>query len=601
MKTFEIDLTRIQSVIEQMIDDSEMVYGFISDQLPELENQAETAITESKKLLKKFENTDQSDQDTFIHLINNLDNKMENIYEDLINQKDISKLLNEITSANEDQVTFDTLLNLIDDLTEVFSSLEQLSINAIIFSSRLEQGDAFRVISKKINQLSKKVKKEYNIFEKNIKILKKWNEDFISQLENLNKTQKDIFDQYNQSLIKAIEEIIESLEGISMLIDDFIGQVEKSLEPIENIIVELQSQDLIRQNMENLNEIIFTLSESIEKFNSKDLDKEESLNTVQFIIDIGELSKNLLNNIDEQFSNSINSILEHALEMDKILEIINDDGKALWDYMVNGIKKGENISSSIDRKNKLVLDEITLFENKINNIIEGYKELDECDDTLDEYLSKIKNDFDDISKMASRFDRVKLLAKIEFARLNRNDDAHIKNIEKIIDVFIDFTKENQDIFKNIEKTLVKDIKEFSNIRENIKKKLAIASKTINYSKIELDTVKKAVKDTISKLIDITTSLYKDIHYIINELESFNDMSGSINEMNEILDELVKQAKTIKESLVNEYEIDQWKSTNDYYESIEEKFTSYIERKTASESFVSDDLDTGSEGGELTLF
>ena len=58
---------------------------------------------------------------------------------------------------------------------------------------------------------------------------------------------------------------------------------------------------------------------------------------------------------------------------------------------------------------------------------------------------------------------------------------------------------------------------------------------------------------------------------------------------------------IKEDTLEEYSLTEWKSTNDYYEAIEEKFTSYIERKTASETFASDAVDTGSEGGELTLF
>ena len=58
---------------------------------------------------------------------------------------------------------------------------------------------------------------------------------------------------------------------------------------------------------------------------------------------------------------------------------------------------------------------------------------------------------------------------------------------------------------------------------------------------------------------------------------------------------------IKEDLLDKYSLDTWQSTNDYYEAIEEKFTSYIERKTANETFASDHVDAGSEGGELTLF
>jgi len=601
MKTFDMDLEKIESVIEEMIDDSEMVYGFISDKLPELEHQAENAIDESKALLRKFENDDPEDGDTFINLINELDDEMANIYKELISQKDISKLLKQISDDVDGEVNLSTLLKVIDDLTNVFGSLEQLSINAIIFSSRLEHGEAFRVISQEINQLSKKVKEDYDIFEDNIKVLKKWNQDFTQKLEDLSAIEKEVFNQYNKTLIKSIKAMIESLEGISMLIRDFIDQVEKSLEPIENIIIELQGQDLIRQNMENLTEIIFTVGESIEKFDTEDLEMAEALNTLQFIIDVGNLSKNLVNNIDDQFSLSINSILEHALRMDEILEVINDDGKTLWDFMVNGIQQGTIVSSSIDKRNDIVIREVSGFEDKMNKIINGYSELDESDEILKKYLLEIESNFNSISVMANRFERIKVLAKIEFARLDRNDNAHIKNIEKIIDVFIDFTKENENVFSEIEKTLVKDIHEFSLLREEITEDLKLASLTIKESKEELLTVKNAVKDTIAQLIDITTSLYEDIHYIIAEFESFGNMSGNINAIQRILDLMVEKALTIKETLLEKYELDEWQSTNDYYEAIEEKFTSYIERKTASETFETQGVDTGSEGGELTLF
>ncbi|MGM0380347.1 MAG: hypothetical protein ACQEQE_11425, partial [Bacillota bacterium] len=62
-----------------------------------------------------------------------------------------------------------------------------------------------------------------------------------------------------------------------------------------------------------------------------------------------------------------------------------------------------------------------------------------------------------------------------------------------------------------------------------------------------------------------------------------------------------KASKRKENLLEKHNIDKWESTNDYYESIEEKFTSYIERKTASDTLNTKDLDTGTSGGELTLF
>lgn len=600
MDKFTSDIQPIESVIESLIDDSEKVYGFISDQLPILESQAEASIRKSQRLLEKFYDP-KGESETFITLVESLDQEMNNIYEDLISQQDISEILKQVNEDNDEGSNFKKLLLMIDELTSVFKSLEQLSINAIIFSSRLEEGAAFRVISQEINILSKQVESDYKDFSENIKVLKEWNETFTKYLENLSVTEKSIFSQYNGDFKDAIYSIIESLEGISKLIDDFIIQVQGSLEPISKIMVELQGQDLIRQNMENLNEIFTSLQLSVETFNTEELESHEALDTLQFIIDIGELSRRLLFNIEDQFTLSINNILEFTEEMDEILEIINDDGKTLWDFMVNGIQTGNVISSSVDKKNDEVFEQVNDFQRKMTSITKGYKKLDDCDTVLDNNLIKIKENFNDIGIMANRFKRIKILAKMEFARLNQQDLGHITNIEKVIDVFIEFSSENEAAFKNIENTLVQDIQEFSQLRDTITDDLSHAIDELKQSKIALSDIKSSVKDAISDLIDITGTLYNNVHQIIADFKDFGDMSENINYIDSSINALVQEAKAIKNNILEENEIDEWTSTNDYYKSIEDKFTSYIERKTASETFGHESIDTGSEGGELTFF
>ncbi|MGM0379461.1 MAG: hypothetical protein ACQEQE_06915, partial [Bacillota bacterium] len=230
-----------------------------------------------------------------------------------------------------------------------------------------------------------------------------------------------------------------------------------------------------------------------------------------------------------------------------------------------------------------------------------YKNIDRYDVTLKENLSSVSENFKVINKNAKRFKKINVLAKIEFARLDMADQAHIKNIDKIITQFIQFTKKNERALDNIEKNLVKEIEEFREIRKETNKDLDEATDVIFDTKEELSYIKEAIKDSISNLTYITKDLSEDVHKIIDQFEKFSDMTHIVTNVEDILDKTHNEAELIKSSLMEKYDIDNWQITNDYYSEVEKEFTSYIERKTAQETFEKPDIDTGSEGGELTLF
>lgn len=603
MEKFSIKVDKIQSVVYELIDESEDIYGFISEKLPLLEDRANNAIDKSKKLLENFNESEnlKYGSNTFIDLIKELDREMKIVYKELLEQKEVSKLLDSLTTEKDDSLNFSTLLGIIDDLDNVIQQLEELSINAIIFSSKLEEGDAFRVLSHEINELAMNVDSKYDVFQKSIINLKKWNLDFINELEDINETEEEIIDKYNKELSKLMENIIGSLKSIAMLLEGFMNEIQNSLSPIHEIINLLQSQDLIRQNMENLNEIINTLSESIIKYNEDDLTKEEKMNTISFILDISQLSKNLMTNIEKQFQNSIEEILEKSIEMDNLLSVIKNEGNTLWDYMVNGINEGDKKQASIDRLHTDIISKIDFLLKKIKQIIKEYKNIDNYDKTLKENLNSVSENFRVINKNAARFKKINVLAKIEFARLDMADQSHIKNIDKIITQFIDFTNKNETALINIEENLVEEIEEFREIRKKTNKDLDKATDVICNTRDELKYIKDEIKNSISDLTYITKDLSEDVHHIITEFENFSDMTDTVSSVEEILNKTYNEAEQIKSTLLEKYEIDNWEITNDYYSEVEKQFTSYIERKTAQETFDQSDIDAGSEGGELTLF
>ena len=603
------DLNKQISILETMIARTEDFYGLISDELPEIESEIDDTIEETELLISYFTDSEEKDNEItegfqILEVLETLESKINRVYNSLSAREDISKVLESFVSDNNDETTdFAKILTLIDELRQTLKKLNNLSINAIIFSVKSDQeGAAFRVISDEINDLSSQIQEEYETIKDKIIKLKDWNDQFAEELEQLIKTETRISNEYQVEIKEIFSEVLESLQTTSNILKDFMDHVQQAVEPVYDILVLVQNQDIIRQNLENLIEILNTLKEELSAINLTKMKPKEILDRLVFIINTTQLSQRLMDNILQQLNESLFDIKNKFLEMKNDLLEIEEEGSELVNFFAGANKEEGHKLNSIDLIYQELVEFVPGLIDQLDELQDEYQKIITDNDQFYNNIEGLQTGFSEIDKIADRFKKVEVLAKIEFTRVSNQDDSFIKNIEEAIENFINSSQENQALYFELKDKLIADYQEFVELAEANQSEIEASSEIISDSEEKLLLTKKMVKDAIQGLHGSVGNLISEILNVNQQLDEVQKLEDKGDTVIQFLAELEEESMALKEKYLDKLGEEEWEENNQRLKSLEEKFTSYIERKTAQEEINDfEDIDTGSEGGELTLF
>ena len=602
------DIGQQIDVLTTMIDRTEEFYGLISDELPTIESEIDDTVEETELLISYF--TDSETRETeieegfqILEVLETLESKINRVYDSLSARENISEILESfVTDSDQERTDFSQILNLIDELEDTLKKLNNLSINAIIFSVKSDQeGAAFRVISDEINDLASEIQSEYETIKEQILNLKDWNDKFAQELEQLIATETKIANEYQLEIKEIFSKVLNSLQTTSNILRDFMEHVQEAVEPVYDILVLVQNQDIIRQNLENLIEILTTLKDELRAINSKQMETKEILDRLVFIINTTQLSQRLMDNILQQLNESLFDIKNKFLEMKNDLLGIEEEGAQLVDFFAGEKEQQEENSTSIDLIYQELIEFVPGLIEQLTKLEDKYQEIITDNDQFYNNLEGLQTGFSEIDQIADRFKKVEVLAKIEFTRVSSQDNSFIKNIEEAIENFIDSSQENQDLYFKLKDKLISDYQQFVELAEDNKSKISNSSEIISDSEDKLLLTKKMVKDAIQGLHKSVGDLISEILHVNDQLGEVQKLEDKGNKVIEFLNELEIESKELKEKYLDELGAEEWQENNQRLKELEEKFTSYIERKTAQEEITDMEIDTGSEGGELTLF
>ena len=602
------DIGQQIDVLTTMIDRTEEFYGLISDELPTIESEIDDIVEETELLISYF--TDSQTRETeieegfqILEVLETLESKINRVYDSLSARENISEILESfVTDSDQERTDFSQILNLIDELEDTLKKLNNLSINAIIFSVKSDQeGAAFRVISDEINDLASEIQSEYETIKEQILNLKDWNDKFAQELEQLIATETKIANEYQLEIKEIFSKVLNSLQTTSNILRDFMEHVQEAVEPVYDILVLVQNQDIIRQNLENLIEILTTLKDELRAINSKQMETKEILDRLVFIINTTQLSQRLMDNILQQLNESLFDIKNKFLEMKNDLLGIEEEGAQLVDFFAGEKEQQEENSTSIDLIYQELIEFVPGLIEQLTKLEDKYQEIITDNDQFYNNLEGLQTGFSEIDQIADRFKKVEVLAKIEFTRVSSQDNSFIKNIEEAIENFIDSSQENQDLYFKLKDKLISDYQQFVELAEDNKSKISNSSEIISDSEDKLLLTKKMVKDAIQGLHKSVGDLISEILHVNDQLGEVQKLEDKGNKVIEFLNELEIESKELKEKYLDELGAEEWQENNQRLKELEEKFTSYIERKTAQEEITDMEIDTGSEGGELTLF
>ncbi len=594
-------------LLEKMISKTEEFYGHISDKLPEIEEEIDGTIEETELLINYFiENNHRESRSAnfkISEILENLQSRIAKVYEVLSSRFEVTHSLEGfINKSDDEQAEFVKLLNLIQELEEVLNDLEILSINAIIFSAKTgREGAGFRVISNKIKQLTSNIKDKYQLIQVSILELQKWYKSFEGDLEELTSSEEEVANNYSLESQEIFSAVLDSLSGISKLLKDFMDHIKEVVEPIYDIIILLQNQDIIRQNLENLIEITQSMKEEIDKLNSND-SIDENLDILIFLNEVSNLSKKLSSNILKQLDDSLFEINNKFNKINSDLIGLEKDGEEITSFLIEDNNKEEKKDMiSIERIYENLDEFINKLGKKLTKIEGRYYSLAKNEGDFYDNMKAIEESFYETNNIANQFTKIKFLAKIEFSRITNNKHSFVTDIESIIEQFIASSNHNDELYHELKEELEDNYSHFIELAMNNQKLIKKSNQLIGQSKEDLFLTKKLIKEAVQ-------GLNKAINRLFLEVKGVNKEIGDCFTLREVGEEVIKSLETIQREVVEikDYYLakigkSNWNSNNEKLEKLLDKFTSYIERKTAQDEMVDLEVDVGSAGGELTLF
>lgn len=599
-----------------MIDTTDDYYYQVSSSLPEIEDEIDNTIEETNILISYFvnpegdETEDKSDQKYILkEIIVDLEEKINTAYQSLMNKDEFfNRLSGFIGDSEGGQADFEQIIELIKGLQGVLKKLKYLSINAGIHAYQVgKKGAGFKVVAREINKISHQAEVKYTQLEEQVIELRKWYQNFWEEIEGAIEFEEKIKQKFQGEINKVMDDIISSLNIVSKLLKDFTGQINWAVEPIGEILVYVQNQDIIKQNLENLLRIIeSTRIENSTYLKQKGENPEDILNFLVFMDDVSRLGSKLMTNILEQLNASLFSIKEQFDDIETRLQEIFRDTDFVVEFLTGNERDLVEVSGEGEEDSSLkfiyqdVLNFIPRFKKELKEIGSRYEQLTGNQDYFNQFLENIKQEFVKINRMAEQLDRIELFAKIELSRIDENN-KFIRDFNEVIGKFVETSSREQRVFADLKGKLQDNYDDFKELAVDNQDKLKLSSESISQSREQLELTKKLINDAIQALSQNLNNLGQQIFELNRVFARCIQLEDIANDVKKYFAEIGEEVVKNQSEYVSQVNVEEWEESSEHLESLIEQFTSYVERKTAQEEFGDLDMDVGGQQGELTLF
>ncbi|MFW5787403.1 MAG: hypothetical protein ACOCV3_03985, partial [Halanaerobiales bacterium] len=398
---------------------------------------------------------------------------------------------------------------------------------------------------------------------------------------------------------KNLKEIIISLKKVAEIMNDLLAKLEWAVSPVFEILLLVQNQDIIRQNMENVTKILIQTIAVLKEKKQKDLSATEIVNLVAFIEDVSHLSVELMKNIDRELQGSLYTIQGYFTEMTDNLKDLRCDNWVLTDFLAGKVnEKGDKVSLNLIYKE--LVETVPEFKKELINLQKRYEDILNNNNVFMPKMDNINKEFTVINKISTKLNRLRVMARVENSRINKNE----KVIEKIKQALDDFTitgNKQQQFFNDLEKNLINNYKQFLVMTEDNKVEIADSIKYIEETQEKVFLSKKLIKDAVRGLKENINCLIPRIEKANEQINKGKDYKNEVENIRKFFVEIKDKAVLLKGKILNENKIFNWQYSNDHLDKLTDQFTSYLERKTVSDEFEGLSFDEGSREGELILF
>ncbi len=609
------DIKQLQKELNDIIAETEDYYSLIYDNLPQIERNIKLTKEETEILIQYFidvsnQQGGSEERKLISESLTHIENNLKQINHLLLDQKDINKILNLFLVGDdaEEEISFSVLLDLIEETTEVLEEVEIISLNAIIFSAKLEeQAQGFGVISNNIHNISLGIEKEFLEIGRLIDDLAQWHNEFRDNISNIANRQDEIAKDYINRVDGLFSDVTESVQGVNLVLTDLLNNVIEVVNPFEELMALIQGQDIIRQNLENISKSLEVVNDKHNKFlellnTEEQLKKEDVLNYIYFI----NQGTNLLEKLGENaFGELFKSLDEIVAKIDKLLvslKEVSNDTENLTNYFSSKVEDSDN--GLVDNIFADVFNFSAQFIEVLSEIKDLSAELNQSE--IEEDFSQLETKINNVNRQLDRLNKVEVLARIELARLDTGNNDFGAQIESVVDNVSQAVSGNTDSFLKLKKKLIDDLDEFDQIMAENRKQISQGLGEVEVSLEELKVTNDIINQAVLALFEEIKNLEAELKDIYNKLKSTDSLRDKGADALELIKNISQATEIEKNKFFSEFGVESWQLSDDDLKEIESNLTTFLEIKTIdsflNETKTKDTIEDVSEvEGELTLF
>lgn len=590
--------------LKQLVNITEQKYAYIYENLPDCEREINLSTREIEILLGRLIYSDHSSgptgQSVIAETLANLQMEFDQVTENFLNQ-DLVALLTKtfLDKSGGDQSNFYELLKVAREMDEALSILRDLALNSIVYSIRAgEQGAAFQILSDRINQASLELGSQFNVMKDTINRLTGWNESFEQSLVEFVGYEDNLTQKYEHRFETEFARINKVLQSVFGSLHDNLDKTKSSLAGVSQIMVLIQSQDIIRQNIENMIKCLQILLERETYLNDGDM--ERCLDYIVFANKVLALSKLLMANIEESLNDSLFQLGQILANMNEDMAEMETDAH----YLARLFAGKENDSNSpcvLGDVFQAVLRQVSdLLDIKMHIETES-RQLSEGTAAFGELMATVEGEFASINKLARGLKKMKVLIKIELARINLETDLALNTIVSAIDQVIDTVNDNQQLFLRLRAYFLHNINRFNEALNGTSQKLEASAGTLTGAQRKLEISHKLARGAVLASNREITEIVIQLSKPLEHLSDTAVLTRHILEINRGLENVHLQYQSLQDKLFAECGVQTWEEKEEDLKLLMEQFTCFVERKAMTDIIGDDEQDIGSDGGDIVLF
>ncbi|MCD6396205.1 MAG: hypothetical protein J7L71_01575, partial [Spirochaetaceae bacterium] len=422
---------------------------------------------------------------------------------------------------------------------------------------------------------------------------------FTGKIETIQNVQQTFYNHFKENLTNIFRNYNQDVEGLLEHLTSTVTEAESVKGPLNNIMEIIQLQDIIRQSLGHVEMVLKEMD-----INTTPETPDQILDKLAFIEMLYQLCDDLLGDIKEKLSKSINTF---SLNIGDLKDILNKVGK---DSECSENLPGLNNEKDKDREelSHILSDSVGTLEALLEDLEKSMREKSSIPvdaEQIIQTLKRLENGFMASLTIVSRFYPININARVEVARwdnlkqigvatdemsyvtdkINRDMKAALQLIRKItkeIDASITlYTRGNED-----------EISATNGITDRIKE---------CYDELTKSSV--MLSDTLLSFSVYSNSFFTLLDNLELDIAALNELIDVINNIRRTLRDSGQAVEKRKNKILTEIGKGKWVLKNSKLEEIVSKFTIYTHKQAAEDIAgikITKEIEAG-EAGELTLF